>query len=54
MDCVSLSGEMGTVLYVGDDGDELFALAMTFDNPNLYGVVDGLNYNEPQNPTCGL
>lgn len=38
-----LSNDMGTVLYVGDDGDELFALAMKFDNPTNCGVLEGLN-----------
>ena len=44
MDSMSLSNDVGTVLYVGDDGDELFSLAVNFDDPSLCGVVDGLNH----------
>ena len=44
MESMSPSDRFGTVLFVGDDGDELFALAMRLDNPSLCGVVDGLNH----------
>jgi hypothetical protein len=33
---------MGTVLYVGDDGDELFALARKLDDPTNCLVTEGL------------
>jgi len=43
MDSTSLSDRIGTALYVGDDYFELFSLISGFDNPSLYGVVEGLN-----------
>ena len=43
MDSMSPSNDMGTVLYVGDDGDELFSLAVKFDDPTNCGVSEGLN-----------
>jgi len=43
MDSMSLSNDMGTILYVGDDGDELFSLAMKLDDPTNCGVSEGLN-----------
>ena len=44
MDSMSPSNDMGTALYLGDDGDELFALAMKFDDPTNCGVTEGLNH----------
>ena len=44
MDSKNLSNDMGTVLYVGDDGDELFSLVMKFNDPSLYRVIEGLNH----------
>ena len=44
MDSMSPSNDMGTVLYIGDDGDELFALVMKLDDPSLCGVTEGLNH----------
>ena len=44
MDSRNLSNDMGSVLYVGDDGDELFSLVMKFDDPSLYRVVEGLSH----------
>ena len=44
MDSKNLSDDMGTVLYVGDDGDELFSLVMKFTDPSLYRVVEGLSH----------
>lgn len=44
MDSKNLSNDMGSVLYVGDDGDELFSLVMKFDDPSIYRVVEGLNH----------
>jgi hypothetical protein len=43
-DSMILSNQMGTVLYVGDDGDELFSLITSFDDPSYCGVLEGLNY----------
>ena len=44
MDAMNPSNDMGTVLYIGDDGDELFALVMKLDDPSLCGVTEGLNH----------
>ena len=44
MDSMSPSDDMGSVLYIGDDGDELFALVMKLDDPSLCGVTEGLNH----------
>ena len=44
MDSRNPSINMGTVLYVGDDGDELFSLVMKLDDPSLYRVAEGLNH----------
>jgi hypothetical protein len=44
MDSINPSNDMGTVLYVGDDGDTLFSLAMQLDDPSLCGVTEGLNH----------
>ena len=43
MDSKNPSCEMGFVLYVGDDGDELFSLVLKLDDPSLYRVVEGLD-----------
>ena len=42
MDSKNLSNDMGTVLYVGDDGDELFSLVMKFIDPSIYRVIERL------------
>ena len=42
-DSMNPSNDMGTVLYIGDDGDELFSLARKFEDPTNCGIVDGLN-----------
>ena len=34
-----------TVLYVGDDFHELFALIKHFDDPNYCGVFEGANFH---------
>jgi hypothetical protein len=44
MDSKSPSNDMGTVLYIGDDDDTLFAFALKLDDPNLCGVTEGLNH----------
>ena len=44
MDSMNPSNDMGIVLYIGDDGDELFSLVMNFDDPTNCGVVEGLNH----------
>ena len=44
MDSMDLSNQMGTILYVGDDGDELFSLVMKFDDPSNFRVSEGLNH----------
>ena len=44
MDSRNPSNNMGTVLYVGDNGDELFALVMKLEDPSLYRVTEGLNH----------
>ena len=33
----------GTILYIGDDRDELFSLSMTLSDP-VCGVIEGLNH----------
>jgi len=43
MDSTNLSNDMGTVLYVGDDGDELFSFGMKLEDPTNCGVSEGLN-----------
>jgi len=43
-DSINPSNDMGTVLYVGDDGDELFSLVMKLDDPTNCGVIDGLKH----------
>jgi hypothetical protein len=42
-DSMNPSDDMGTVLYVGDDSRELFALVMKLDDPTNCGVSEGLN-----------
>ena len=44
MDNKNLSDDMGTALYVGDDGDELFSLVIKFIDPSFYRVIEGLNH----------
>ena len=43
MNSKKFSETTGTVLYVGDDGDELFTLAMTLSEPSLCRVHEGFN-----------
>lgn len=44
MDSNNPSDDMGTVLYIGDDGDELFSLVMKLEDRSNCGVVEGLNH----------
>ena len=44
MDSMIPSDDMGTILYIGDYGDELFSLVMKLDDPSLCGVTEGLNH----------
>ena len=44
MDSRDPSNDMGTVLYVGDDREELFSLVFKLDDPNNCGVCEGLNH----------
>ena len=44
MDSMNPSNDMGTVLYIGDDSDELFSLIMKLDDPSLCGVTEGMNH----------
>ena len=39
----SMTSDMGTVLYVGDNQREIISLLMSFDAPYC-GVVDGMNH----------
>ena len=39
----SMFSEMGTVLYIGDDENEIISLVMQIDEP-FCGVIDGLNF----------
>ena len=43
MDSMDLSDDVGTVLYVGNNQRELYALVVKLNLP-FSGVVDGLNY----------
>jgi len=43
MDSMDLSDDVGTVLYVGDNERELYALVVSLGSP-FTGVVMGLNY----------
>ena len=43
-DSRELSNAMGTVLYVGDDYDELFSLMLEIDESSLCIVIEGLNH----------
>jgi len=43
MDNMDVSHRMGTVLYIGDDQNELFSLLIELDDPTLCGVSEGLN-----------
>ena len=40
----NLSNVMGTVLYVGDDGDELFALGKYIEEPMQCVVSEGMHH----------
>ncbi|MCL1810376.1 MAG: hypothetical protein FWG42_11530 [Clostridiales bacterium] len=40
----SMYGEMGTVLYIGDNMGELISLSMTLNEP-ICGIVEGLNHH---------
>ena len=44
MDSMNPSDDMGTVLYVGDDFEELSYFVMTLDDPTNCGVTEGLNH----------
>ena len=41
MDSMNPSNSMGTVLYVGDDSDELYSLIINFDDFSNCGVIEG-------------
>jgi hypothetical protein len=41
LDSMSLSDHIGTVLYVGDDQDEIFSVLMALEDYSLCGVVEG-------------
>ena len=43
MDSMDLSDDVGTVLYVGDERRELYALVVSLGLP-YSGIVEGLNY----------
>ena len=43
MDSMDLSDDIGTVLYVGDERRELYALVVSLNLP-YSGIVEGLNY----------
>ena len=43
MDSMDLSDDVGTVLYVGDNERELYALIVNLDQP-FCCVVDGINH----------
>ena len=43
MDSMDLSDDVGTVLYVGDNRDELYPVIIGL-NKNYCGVVAGINY----------
>ncbi|MCL2047839.1 MAG: hypothetical protein FWG87_03835 [Defluviitaleaceae bacterium] len=44
MDSMNPSDDMGDILYIGDDGDELYSLVMKLDDRSNCGVVEGLNH----------
>jgi len=44
MDSMDASNQMGTVLFIGDDYDELASFIMSFDDPSNCGVIEGLNH----------
>ena len=39
----SMYGEIGIILYIGDNMGELLSLSMTLDEP-ICGIVEGLNH----------
>ena len=39
----SMFGEMGTVLYVGDNGGELLQLILNLDDSTYCGILEGAN-----------
>ena len=39
-----ISNPMGTILYLGDDSDELFRLSLTLEDSTLCVVYEGLNH----------
>ena len=43
MDSMDLSDDVGTVLYVGDNRRELYAVIMSLNQP-FCGVLEGLNH----------
>ena len=43
MDSMDLSDDVGTVLYVGNERRELYALVVSLNLP-YSGIVEGLNY----------
>ena len=43
MDSMNLSDDIGTVLYIGDNRRELYALITSLNKP-FCGIVEGLNH----------
>ena len=43
MDSMSLSADVGTALFIGDDRNELYDVIISL-NRSLCGIVDGLNH----------
>ena len=44
MDSMNPSDDMGSILFIGDDSDELYSLVMKLDDRSNCGVVEGLNH----------
>jgi len=44
MDSMDVSNHLGTVLYIGDDSDELFSVLMGLEDSSLCGVIEGLEH----------
>ena len=44
MDSMDVSNHLGTILYVGDDDDELFSVLMGLEDSSLCGIIEGLEH----------
>ena len=42
-DSMNPSDDMGTILYISDNGNELFSLVNELDDPTNCGVSEGIN-----------